>query len=125
MRLLVLCLLTGPTFGSHPMMWRQRQPGWQLRIRLIAAHYRLVVCDEILVLHQLILCLCLRTPILGLVIPIKKILGSLVLHVLGLGDCVIPKRRLACDVLLRAEPHRVLIHTLLLVGSHCVHYSDT
>ena len=90
MRLFVLCLLTGTTFSGHLMMWWQRQPRRQLCIRLIAAHYRLVVCHKILVLHHLILLLCLDT-ILGLVIPSKKILGSLVLHVLLLVvDCVIP-----------------------------------
>ena len=103
------------------MMWWQRQPRRQLRIRLIAVYYLLVVCDEILVLHHLILILCLDT-ILGLVIPSKKILGSLVLHV-GVIDCVIPKRRLTRDVL-RAERDRILIHTLLLVGGHCVHSSS-
>lgn len=90
MRLLVLCLLTGTTFISHLMMRWQRQSWRQLRIRLIAAHYRLVVCHEILVLHHLILLLCLDT-ILGLVIPSKKILVFLVLHLLlGVVDCVIP-----------------------------------
>jgi len=104
-------------------MWWQRQPRRQLRIRLITAHYRLVVCHEVLVLHNLILLLCLDT-ILGLVIPSKKILGSLVLHLLLVVDRIIPERRLARDVL-RGEPHRLLIHTLLLVGGHCVHYSYT
>ena len=125
MRLLVLCLLTGPIFRGRLMMWWQRQPRRQLRIRLIAAHYRLVVCDEILVLHHLILLLCLVDTILGLVIPSRKILGSLVLHVLLVVIYrVITQRRLARDVL-RSKPHRVLIHTLLLVGSHSVHYSYT